>query len=99
MSTADMLELLSGCWENIRPRLVRLTKPFDLTIPKWLGFFSRDIFERCEDYSCAKQHMMKDEMVSPVYFILADGHTKVNLWSISKLVLGVLLLELKVGFL
>ena len=46
---------------------------------KWLGFFSRDIFEKCEDYSCAKQHMMKDEMVSPVYFILADGHSKVNL--------------------
>jgi len=43
---------------------------------QWLGFFSRDIFEKCEDYSCAKQHMMKDDMVSPVYFILADGHSK-----------------------
>ena len=60
-------------------KVSKVNETLFLTIPKWLGFFSRDIFERCEDYSCAKQHMMKDEMVSPVYFILADGHTKVKI--------------------
>merc|ERR1712154_46934 len=38
----------------------------------WLGFFSRDVFEKCDSYACAKKQMTKLEMVSPVYFILAD---------------------------
>jgi len=43
---------------------------------QWLGFYSRDIFESCDDYACAKKSMMKTDMVSPVYFILADGKSK-----------------------
>lgn len=43
---------------------------------QWLGFYSRDIFESCDDYACAKKSMMQTEMVSPVYFILADGKDK-----------------------
>jgi len=43
----------------------------------WLGFFSRDIFEKCNSYECAKKQMMSAEMVSPVYFILADGASQV----------------------
>ena len=31
----------------------------------WLGFYSRDIFEKCDDYACAKQNMMDAEMVAP----------------------------------
>jgi len=42
----------------------------------WLGFYSRDIFEQCDDYACAKASMEKTEMVSPVYFILADGKSQ-----------------------
>ena len=42
----------------------------------WLGFYSRDIFETCDTYACAKDSMMKTEMVSPVYFIIADGKSK-----------------------
>lgn len=44
----------------------------------WLGFYSRDIFEKCDDYDCAKQNMMNAEMVAPVYFIIADGKSKKN---------------------
>ena len=32
---------------------------------QWLGFYSRDIFESCDDYACAKKSMMQTEMVSP----------------------------------
>lgn len=39
----------------------------------WLGFFSRDIFEKCDTYACATKQMMRVEMVSPVYFIVADA--------------------------
>merc|ERR1711935_1226955 len=40
---------------------------------QWLGFYSRDIFDKCDDYACAKKSMSDSEMVSPVYFIVADG--------------------------
>ena len=34
----------------------------------WLGFYSRDIFEKCDDYKCAKKSMTEMEMVSPGEF-------------------------------
>merc|ERR1712130_799183 len=43
---------------------------------QWLGFFSRDVFDQCDTYACAKKQMMNLEMVSPVYFILADGSSQ-----------------------
>ena len=35
--------------------------------------FTRRIFEECEDYECAKGHLTETELVSPAYFILANG--------------------------
>ena len=32
---------------------------------QWLGFYSRDIFDKCDDYACAKKSMSDSEMVSP----------------------------------
>ena len=34
---------------------------------------TRRIFEECDDYACAKGHLTETELVSPVYFILANG--------------------------
>merc|ERR1711892_305543 len=45
---------------------------------QWLGFYSRDIFDKCDDYACAKKSMSDSEMVSPVYFIVADGKGQKN---------------------
>ncbi|CAG5104631.1 Oidioi.mRNA.OKI2018_I69.chr1.g1404.t1.cds [Oikopleura dioica] len=39
----------------------------------WLGFLTRDLFEKCDDFRCAQDLLKTAEMVSPVYFVLASG--------------------------
>jgi len=43
----------------------------------WLGFFTRDVFESCDTYECAKEQMMTKELIAPVYFIIADAKSQV----------------------
>lgn len=44
----------------------------------WLGFLTRDVFEKCDNFKCAQDYLMQAEMVSPVYFVLASGEDPVS---------------------
>ena len=38
-----------------------------------LSPFTRDIFETCDDYKCAYDAFSETRLVTPVFFILANG--------------------------
>lgn len=44
----------------------------------WLGFLTRDVFEKCDNFKCAQDYLMQAEMVSPVYFVLASGEDPIG---------------------
>lgn len=38
---------------------------------QWIGFFTRQVMEKCNSFTCAQKMLAKAPLVAPVYFILS----------------------------